>query len=130
MYMIEETAAATALDTTGDGVDNGMVGQSMEEAIGGLFPNTPAPDRPSPAPQAHRARITGVTIENNKDQTAQWLKVSYTSLDNGQDDSLTVFLPQAYIDNPSVDPATLSTAPGAVGANGKAAPRSEEHTSE
>jgi hypothetical protein len=123
---MEETAAVqqeTQDITAGDvGSVNEVLGTSMEETIEGFFPSTPAPDRPAPVPQAHRATITGVSIETNKDQTAQWLKVSYQSLDNGQDDSLTVFLPQAYIDNPLVDATTLSTAPGPIGASGKAAP--------
>lgn len=121
---MEETATQTAQDTSEgvEGTGAEQFGQTMEEAIGGLFPDTPAPDRATPAPQAHRAQITGVTVETNKDNTATWLKVSYKSLETASDDSLTVFLPQAYIDNPTIDPSTLSTAPGPVGASGKAAP--------
>lgn len=121
---MEETAAVQTqtIGTEDVGSVDEVLGQSMEETIGGLFPSTPPPDRATPAPQAHRAQITGVTVESNKDNTATWLKVSYKSLETASDDSLTVFLPQAYIDNPTVDPATLSTLPGPVGQSGKAAP--------
>jgi hypothetical protein len=87
-----------------------------------LFPDTPAPMRAAPVPQAHRVRITGVSVESSKDTLTQWLKISYTSLDTAGDDALTVFLPQQYIDNPAVDPETLSKAPGPIGASGRPTP--------
>lgn len=85
-----------------------LLGTSMDDAIADLFPDTPAPEKPAPKPQAHRARITGVTLESNAEGT-KWLKFSYQSLENGSDDALTVFPPVAYVNNPMVDPATLST---------------------
>jgi len=104
----EETAGtAEAIETsTGDSPD---VGQTMGDTIGSLFPDTPAPDRPVPAPQAHRARITGVTAETSKEGETRFLKVSYQSLETAADDSLMIFPPQAYVDNPLIDASALST---------------------
>jgi hypothetical protein len=94
--------------------DNAATGAAYEAApestdTGGLFPNTPPPDKPIPVPQAHRGRITGVTAETGKDNGGRYLQFTWKSLETAQDDNLSVFPPQEYIDNPLVDPATLST---------------------
>src|SRR5438105_3299684 len=76
---------------------------TMEEAIGNMFPDTPAPDRVVPSPQAHRGRITGVTAETTQ-AGQRYLKVSWTSLETAGDDNLGIFPPQEYVDNVLVDP--------------------------
>jgi hypothetical protein len=104
--MEDSAATERALETeTGDG-GGGIVSDETSTTVGGLFPDTPAPEKPVPQPQAHRGRITGVTAETF-DSGARALKFSWQSLENAQDDNLTVFPPKEYCDNPQVDPATL-----------------------
>ena len=109
--MDDATATERALETeTGDG-GNGNMSDETSTLAGGLFPDTPAPEKPVPQPQAHMGRITGVTAETF-DSGARALKFSWQSLDTAQDDNLTVFPPKEYCDNPQVDPATLSDSDG------------------
>lgn len=82
--------------------------EATEEAAGGLFPDTPAPDNPIPAPQAHRGVITGVTAETALNTGTRFLKFSYQSKETANSDNLAIWLPVAYADNPMVDAETLS----------------------
>jgi hypothetical protein len=112
-YMFDETAGTQeALD---GGIDQGPFENVVEEGftgllegeVGGLFPSTPPPERPLPEPQAHRGRITSVTVQEFENG-GKGLKFNWKSLENAQDDSLMPFLPQEYIDNPQVDATILS----------------------
>jgi len=84
------------------------IAAEMFDGARGLFPSTPAPDKPIPLPEAHRARIDGVTAETSPNTGTQYLKFSYTSLDTGIQDTLSVFPPTAYVIDPGVDGSTLS----------------------
>ena len=116
--MYDETAGTQeALETQGDGTspDETNVLNEGEEEIGqdneqpgALFPDTPAPDRPIPQPQAHRGVITSVTAEVAPNTGTQFLKFGWKSKETGNDDNLAIWLPQAYAINPMVDSATLS----------------------
>jgi len=93
-----------------------MSNEATETALetggaGGFFPNTPAPDKPSPKPQAHRATITGVTTGTSKTKGTPFLSVAFRSLDTGLEDRLDIFPPAAYVANPQVDPNTISDEP-------------------
>jgi hypothetical protein len=109
---MEETAAAVATEETVDTTE--FTGTTSTEDTGtteettGLFPSSAPPEKPVPTPQAHRGTITGVTVGVSKEKGTRFLQFSYKSLDTAADDVLSVFPPQAYIDNVLIDPATLS----------------------
>lgn len=116
--MFEETAGAVQQEVE---VEETVMGEGTE--TGGsadLFPDTPAPDRPVPAPQAHRVRITGVTLGAWPSGDA-YLDFHYTSMETAADDKLTVTPPKAYASNPLVDAKTLSTEE-TLSQNGKKVP--------
>jgi hypothetical protein len=106
--MMDETATQQERETVDETQVDGTLA-AENELPGGMFPDSPAPDRVVPAPQAHRGRITGVAIENPKDGGGTpFLKISCKSLETAADDALAVFLPVEYVNNVLVDPATLS----------------------
>lgn len=113
MFSDETAGTQEALESPQDSVDQGLqqgevADTTATEDAGGLFPDSPAPDRAIPQPQAHRGVITGVTAETTPNTGTQFLKFSYRSKETANDDSLAVWLPKAYALNPTLDPATLS----------------------
>lgn len=75
-----------------------------------LLPDTPELIIPEPEPEAHRGKITGITVETY-DTGTTGIIVSLKSTDTGLKESLKIFPPAEFVENIAVDPATLSTEP-------------------
>ena len=121
MFDNETAGTQEALESPQDSVDQGIIQEETtaaapEEEAGDLFPSTPPPEKAVPAPQAHRAVITGVTAETSAEKGTRYLKFSYQSKETASADALMVFLPLAFIENPQIDAATLSDEPGPISA--------------
>lgn len=116
--MFNEASAAQAID----GYEGEATATELDNVVemGGTgttdsFFSTPAPEMPLPSTKKHRGSVTSVRTYLSANKGTPGIEINVHSDSNGKDYTKTIWVIDAYRQNPNLDPATLKDLPAPEG---------------
>jgi hypothetical protein len=109
MTYANETTGAAAAAYAAEGI-RAIDADTTEGASNGFF-DTPDPDMPLPKPKKHRGTVSSVITLLSKEKRTGGIEITIHSDSNGKDYTKTIWVLEAFRDNPRIDPETLRDLP-------------------
>lgn len=121
-YQENEATAAVATESfeQSEAVDNNVIEISDGTTSAGSetnnsFFSTPAPEMPLPSSKKHRGSVTSVRTYLSANKGTPGIEINVHSDSNGKDYTKTIWVIEAYRENPNLDPKTLEGLPAPEG---------------